>query len=281
MSGSIDYAALFVTSSSSSQSLLDTIYGISSSSSSSAGNALQALSNAEKNQTQEVAATEKKPQVQRDISAFQKAVANAKDAASALKDPAVLKVLLTANGLGDQLSYTALAQKALLSDPSDSSSLVNQLSNTQWKSVAETYQFATKGLSVLQDSQVQATLANAYAEVTWRESLDATTPGLSNALTFRSEASTITSVDQILGDSVLREVVTTALGIPKEIAYQDIEAQEKAISTRLDISKFQDPKFVETFTQKYLIAAQDSSSSSSSSSLTSLAIQASSSGLVV
>ena len=56
MSGSIDYAALFVTSSSSSQSLLDTIYGISSSSSSSGANALQALSNAEQNQTQEVAA---------------------------------------------------------------------------------------------------------------------------------------------------------------------------------------------------------------------------------
>jgi hypothetical protein len=116
--------------------------------------------------------------------------------------------------------------------------------------------------------------------VTWRESLDATTPGLSNALTFRSEASKITSVDQLLGDSVMREVVTTALGIPKEIAYQDLEAQEKAISTRLDISKFQDSHFVESFTQKYLLAAQDSSSSSSSSSLTSLAVQASS-GLVV
>ncbi len=48
------------------------------------------------------------------------------------------------------------------------------------------------------------TIANGYAEVTWRNSLDATTPGLSEALTFKDQASTITSVDQILGDSTLR-----------------------------------------------------------------------------
>jgi len=68
-------------------------------------------------------------------------------------------------------------------------------------------------------------VTNAYAEVTWRNSLDAATPGLSNALTFRSEASTITSVDQILGDPVMRTVVTTALGVPEEIAFQDLTAQ--------------------------------------------------------
>ena len=85
-------------------------------------------------------------------------------------------------------------------------------------------------------------------------------PGLSNALTFRGEASTINSVDQILGDPVMRKVVTTALGIPLQIAFQPLEAQEKAITSRLDITKFKDPKFVESFVQRYLIAANNSSS---------------------
>ena len=54
--------------------------------------------------------------MKRDVTAFRNAVANAKDAASLLSNPAVLKVLLTANGLGDQAQYPALAKKALLSD---------------------------------------------------------------------------------------------------------------------------------------------------------------------
>jgi len=189
-------------------------------------------------------------------------------------------VLLTANGLGDQVPYTALAQKALLSNPSDSNSLVNQLTDSRWLPVVKLYNFATQGLTVLQNPKVQATLANAYAEVTWRQSLDAATPGLSNAMTFRGEAATITSVDQILGDPIMRTVVTTALGIPKQIAFQDLTAQEKSISDRVDITKFKDPNFVDTFTQQYLIAAQAAAATAASgASLDSLAIQAE--GLVV
>ena len=144
----------------------------------------------------------------------------------------------------------------------------------------QTYDFANKGLKVIQDPKVISTIANAYAEVTWRQSLDATTPGLSNALTFRSEASTIKSVDQILGDPVMRKVVTTALGIPLQIAFQPLLAQEKAITAQLDITKFKDPKFVESFVQRYLIAANNGSSvSNTTPDMNSLAAKLS--GLVV
>ncbi len=261
--------------------LLSTLYGFGSSAGAASGqNPLVALQSAERNQTREIATTAADPAVKRDVTAFRNAVANAKDAASLLSNPAVLKVLLTANGLGDQAQYPALAKKALLSDTSDSKSLANQLTNTSWKKTAQTYNFATQGLAVIQNPKVLDTIANAYAEVTWRQSLDKTTPGLSNALAFREQASTVTSVDQILGDPMLRTVVTTALAIPQEIAFQTIDAQEKAISTRLDLAKLKDPHFVDTFTQRYLLAAADTSSTSSSGTdLSSLAIQAR--GLVV
>lgn len=259
--------------------LLQILYG-GGQSSASGGDPLPALTQAEANQTADIQTTARQPDVARAISQFTAAVGKATSVQQLLQNPVVLQVLLTANGLGDQTQYTALAQKALTSDPSDPNSLVNQLSDTSWKSVAQTYDFATKGLSIIQQPSVISTIANAYAEVTWRQSLDATTPGLSNALTFRGEASTITSVDQILGDPVMRAVVTTALGIPEQIAFQPIEAQEKAISSRLDLSQFQDPQFVEAFTQRYLIAAgQTASSSTSTTDVTSLAVQ--SQGLVV
>jgi hypothetical protein len=269
MSGSINYAQLFGASTASTNSLVNIIYGINTSTPAGDPNALQALTLAEKNQTQDIATTAREPQVQRDIAAFQNAVSTATDPATLLKNPTVLKVLLTANGLSDQVAYPALAQKALLSDPNNSNSLVNQLTNTLWKSTAQTYNFSTQGLSIIKSASVQSTIANAYAEVTWRKSLDATTPGLSNALTFRQQASSIKSVDQILGDPTLRTVVTTALDIPVQMAFQDLSAQEKAISSVLDISRFKDPHFVESFTQQYLLKAQTNASNAASASSTS------------
>jgi hypothetical protein len=242
-------------------------------------NPVTALANAERDQTQEITATSQQPQVARMIQAFTTAVQNAKTPQQLLANPQALQVLLTANGLGDQTSYTALATQTLLSNINDSNSLVNKLSDTRWQSVVKTYDFANQGLSVIQNPQVIQTIANGYAEVTWMKSLDATTPGLSDALEFRKEASSLTSVDQILGDPVARTVVTTALGIPEQIAFQPLNAQEQAITSRLDISKLQDPNFVEQFTQRYLLAAaqaasSSSSSTSSSSSLEALAVRA-------
>lgn len=260
-------------------SLLQILYGQASSTAGSTQNPIQALSQAESNQTADIAATAAQPAVQRAIAQFTSALQSATSVQQLLSNSAVMNVLLTANGLSDQTGYTALAQKALMSNPSDPQSMVNQLSDTRWLPVAQTYQFATKGLAVIQNPQVMSTITSAYAEVTWRQSLDASTPGLSNALTFRSEASGISSVDQILGDPIMRTVVTTALGLPEQIAFQPLQAQEQAISSRLDISQFQNPSFVNSFTQRYLIAANAAAASSSSSTspdLTSLAVQASS-----
>jgi len=278
-----DVSTLFGTTASqtSTGSLLQILYGGASQSAASGGNPLPALSQAEANQATDIQTTAHQPAVARAISQFTAAVQSAKSVQQLLQNPAVLQVLLTANGLGDQTQYTALAQKALTSDPSDPKSLVNQLSNTAWKSAAQTYEFATKGLSVIQQPSVISTIANAYAEVTWRNSLDATTPGLSNALAFRQEASGITSVDQILGDPVLRTVVTTALGIPEQIAFQPLEAQKRAISSQVNISRFKDPHFVETFTQQYLLAAGQAASSTGSTTTDLSTLAAQSQGLVV
>ena len=258
-------------------SMLATLYGYGGQSLNSPGqNPVTALLSAEQRQTQDIKVTAAQPAVKRDVDAFTAGVGSARTVQQLLANHAVMKVLLTANGLADQIPYTALAQKALQSNVNTPKSLANTLADTRWKPVVQTYDFANKGLKIIQDPKVISTIANAYAEVTWRRSLDATTPGLSNALTFRKEASTITSVDQILGDPVMRKVVTTALGIPLQIAFQPLQTQEKAISARVDITKFKDPKFVESFVQRYLLAANSSGTTTNANSL---AIQAQ--GLVV
>jgi hypothetical protein len=266
---------LFGDASGAGSSLLDTIFGIGGSSAGST-NPVQALQSAELNQTQDVKLTATQPMVKSAIAQFTQAVNSAKSVTQLLANPAFMNVFLTANGMSDQIGYTALATKALTSDLSDPKSLANQLADTRYKGLAQTYNFSSTGLASLQTPSAIAAIAGAYTTATWQTSQDTVTPGLSNALAFKAQASSITSVDQILGNMNMRTVITTALGIPQQIAFQTIEAQEKAISTRIDITKFKDPKFVETFVQQYLIANAANTASSSSSStpdLTTLAVQ--------
>jgi hypothetical protein len=258
-------------------SLLSVIYGNGGSNGSSTGTTdpIAALKLAEADQTKDVAATLKEPSVARDIANFTAAVKNAKSVSELLRNPNFLKVFLTANNLADQIPYTALVQKALLSDPSQSKSLANTLSDTNYASTAKAYDFYANGLSAIQSTSQIATLTNAYAEVIWRNSLDATTPGLSDALSFLANASTYTTVDQILGDNTARTVVTTAYNIPEQIALQSLQAQEKAITDNLDIKKLQDPKFVNQLTQQFLITyGENNPVGSTTTDITSLAVQA-------
>ncbi len=257
---------LFPSAGGSSDAFLSILYGGSTT---GGTDPIQALQSAETNQTKNVALVAAQPDVARDIAAFRAAVASAKTPADLLANPQALKVLLTANGLGDQTSYTALATKALLSDTTKTTSLASQLTDTRWLSVAKTYDFANKGLSILKNPTALNSIASGYAQIQWQTSLDQTTPGLSSALDFRSRASTITSVDQILGDPTFRSVVTTALGIPEQIAFQSLTTQESAISSKVDITKFKDPKFVEQFAKQFLIANANGSSGSSTNSTSS------------
>jgi len=282
----INYSLLFSsgsTASDASASILSALYGsnVASSTAVSTGNPLTDLKLAQTNETADVAKEAKTPQVARDIAAFQQGIAKAKDIGAALSNPNVLKVLLTANNLASQVQYPGLAKKVLLSDPSDGKSLVNQLSNKAWLSAAKTYDFAKNGLAALENPKVIATLTHAYAEVLWRQSLETATPGLANALAFLTQASSAKTADDILGDPVNRAVVTTALGIPQQIAFQSLTAQETAITSRLDITKLQDPKFVKALTSQYLLAMQQNklTSTGNNPDLMSLATQAG--GLVV
>lgn len=256
-------------------SMLAVIEGTGGGTGVGAGNPVQALRVAERNETRDVAATAAQPSVARDIAEFNKAVSTATTPQQLLSNPTALRVLLTASGLRADASYTALAKQVLLSNPSDPGSLVNQVasSNTSWLSATETYQFATKGLSVLGNPKVRQAIASGYAEVMWRQSLDATTPGLSDALTFQSEAGTITSASQVLADPILFNVITTAFSIPQQIVFQDRQAQVQAINGSVDFSRMKDPNYVNAITDQFLLNSQ-SQGTGGTTDLTSLAEQA-------
>ncbi len=264
----MDYGLLFSSgSTNASADILNALYNYTPASTStfaSTGSPLADLKIAQQDQTTDVAAEAKQPQVSQAITAFTKAVANATSIQSALSNPNVQQVLLTASGLSNYIGETGLVQKAFMSDPTNPNSVVNQLGDSTLLSTVQTYNFAKNGLAELQNPSVIATLTNGYAEVQWRQSLDAATPGLSNALAFLSQASSIKSFSDVLSDPTNFYVITGALGIPTDIVDQSESAQETAINSRVDYAKFQDPTYVTSLTDQYLISQQESGLLSSS-----------------
>lgn len=258
-------------------SLLDTLYGNGGAGQASGSGAspIAALASAEKNEAAQVKTTAGEATVKNAMTAYTKVVNSGRSLDQILSDPSVLNVLLKANGLSDQIGNTALAKKVLLSNLSDPNSLANVLTDSRWKTLAQTYNLHVNGIKALNSPSVIDAITQGYAQMTWQQEQDATTPGLSAALTFIQEAPHIKSVDQILGNATVRNVVTTALGIPAQIAFQSLTAQETAIGSRLDVQKFQDPAFVQSFAQRFLIEKNTSTATTSpNASLTTLAVQA-------
>jgi hypothetical protein len=214
---------------------------------------IAALEQARAGEAQQVALVAAEPRVRNAIAQFIQALVAAKTPGQLLANLPALKVLLIANGLEDQVGNSTLARQALLADPSNANSSVNQLSDTRWLRVNLAFSFATKGLSVLYDPKSIKAITNGYAGVLWRKGLDETTHGISNALDFLRHASTITSVGQVTGDPTFRAVIMTVLGVPQESTPQTPAAREQAISSRIALTKFQDPAFVTQFTHRYLI----------------------------
>ena len=101
----------------------------------------------------------------------------------------------------------------------------------------------------------------------WRQSLNQATPGLSNALDFISQASSIKSIGDVLDNATNFFVITGALGIDPEIINQDLPAQQSAIArSSLDIAKLQNPAYVTSLTDQYLINQQENNQASSGAS---------------
>lgn len=83
--------------------------------------------------------------------------------------------------------------------------------------------------------------------------LDAQVPGLGTAILFKQSAKNMKDAIGILGSALGREVITTAFNIPKQIAVQSLEAQENAITQRMNPAKLQNDHFVDQIAQRYLI----------------------------
>ncbi len=219
-----------------------------------------------------VAQEHKDPVVITAMAQFDKALAHAKDLKSALGDPRVLAVLLPGVGLADQLAYPGLAQRALVADPAAKKGILTQV-DAKWKTAATTLGVFGKGLEALRDPALVQKLKDNYVAYQYQKSLDAQQPGMSDALYFISNAAAKSgNVYNVMGDRILRRVVTGALELPQQLAVQPIQDQAKAITNRLPMERLKDPQQVYKVAQRYLLVTAQNPAASTTPDIASLAM---------
>jgi hypothetical protein len=219
------------------------------------GSVKSALANAEKNEAKQLAQLAKDPLIQKDLARYARVVKDAKTLDDVLNDPVARKVFMTAAGLKGEINSLGLARKALNSDPYDSDSVAAQMSsiNGAWLETVTKWNTNLAGIGVLQVSDAVTEISNDYLAEKRLDMLDQQMAGLGSAVLFKEIAKNLEDATDILGSPLGREIVTTAFNIPKEIAVQSLEAQEKAILQRMNPAKLQNAHFVDQIAQRYLI----------------------------
>lgn len=206
------------------------------------------------------------PGVAREIDYFKEKINKVGSIDELFRDRRLAGFLLTSVGLGEDVNYIAKAKRILTQQASDKKALMNVLPDSRYKSAASVLKLGEEALENLKSPETIEKLTELYVMVRHEDDLQRQQPAVPLARYFKAKAATISNAYDILGDARLRSVVTETLGLPAEIAVQPVETQAAAINQRLNLTKLQNPKFVDTFLSRYLIQTDQKQSGAATSS---------------
>lgn len=191
--------------------------------------------------------------VQAEVDYFKQAVGRLESVEDVFKDRRLVKFLATAVNLPGEEKYPGKMRRILSEDTANPDAAMNKLSDKRYRQAADVLKFGEEGLARLKSAATQDTLINSYRQQEFDRSIGQQNPALREALYFQKfAAGAADNVWEVLGDPVIRKVVTKTLGIPERIAFQPLETQAAVISSRLDISKLADKEFVDKFINRFL-----------------------------
>ncbi len=173
-------------------------------------------------------------------------------ASEVLNDRRLMNFILKAQLLGDKADQLAVIRKAFTEDPTKASSLVNRLSDKRFAGAATDLRLdlGVGNLIAKKDEMVSRYKAEVFDGKLREESPDAY-----KARYFEKFASRMNNTFDVLGDSIIRDVVTRTLGIPQELALKPVLSQKFELEKRFNAANLKNPDFVKKFTARFLAAA--------------------------
>ncbi len=165
----------------------------------------------------------------------------------------VLKFVLSAYDMESEAQYPGKIRKILESDLSDPDSLANRFKDPRFQQLTKDLNFNVMGVTKLKLGGTIQDITTRYERVAYEKDLDEQAPGVRAAIEFNRRIKDVTLTVQLLGDNVMREVVTVANNIPNEIAYQEVESQVTAVERKVDLNSLKsDQNEIEKMVMRYL-----------------------------
>jgi hypothetical protein len=191
--------------------------------------------------------------IQREVQYFHENIGSVKDVDALFKDRRLAAFVLTGVDLGSEARYPVRAKKILSEKVDDSNAWMNKLVDSKWRDAAETLQFGERGLLKIKTKDVQDEIEKSYLKNQYNSYLEKQAPAAATARYFKEKAGSITSVYEILGDSKLRDFVTSTFNLPKEMAYQSVETQAANVQRRVNLKDLKNEEYVDKMIQRYLV----------------------------
>ncbi|UUX51211.1 DUF1217 domain-containing protein [Nisaea acidiphila] len=175
--------------------------------------------------------------VQKNISNFQESANEISSLDDLLEDRKALEFVLTAFGLESEIGNPGKLKAIFNSDKDDPNSYANRLADPRYAELASFFNVANEGVSKFSDATTQTEVIDKYLTNAFEIQIGNENPAAREALYFLRKINEVDSSLEVLGDIALRSIVTTALGLPAEIANQSVLKQEALLDAKLDFDK--------------------------------------------
>jgi hypothetical protein len=181
---------------------------------------------------------QERPAVDKEIQYFRDKAPKLQSMDDLFKDQRLLRFIASAYSLDDEVQYPARLRKVLESKIADQNSLAKRLVDPRYAEMSNELMLGDLGVIVFSGSSLVNKVVNRYVQNEYEKDLGKTNPALREASYFLRKIGSIKDSLSILGDGVLRSVVTFTLDLPPQIAFQSIDKQRSLIDARLDVKKF-------------------------------------------
>ncbi len=193
-------------------------------------------------------------QVAANVAYFQTVAPTLTSADALLGNWRALSVVLGAYNVSDLLSYPGLVRNLLTEDPRASTATAQKIGNAGYLNFALAMN-QMQGNPLGSAAKVAAIVA-AYELNSYEQAQGQQIPGMQNALAFRREASSLTTIDQLMSNPAALTVAVAQTGVTFTVYGSMSYAQQKAFLTQnIKLSALQDPATVDTWAEQYLLQA--------------------------
>lgn len=229
---------------------------------------------------------EKDPQIQNSRDYFAQNISAVKDADDLVSNYKLLSVALRAFGLDDDLNNRAFLKKVLESDPSDSKSMVNRLTDKRYLQLNQAFGLNASDGDAAKTIDIDG-ISELYVTRSFEKNIGEQHEEIELALNAQRELPTLvarsssdnTKWYQITGSKALRTIFEGAFGFPSTFANMPIDRQVEELKSGMtkmfgsaDISALSDTKNIDKLVKTYLIRSQINSAGISTPYSTALTI---------